>query len=513
MASLHGLLRRRFLVLLLLGSAILLASALAALAQALPAGWLAADIGEVGAVGRTRVSDQGVFTIQGSGRDIWLDADQFHFVYQALRGDGSILARLLSQVGGNEGWAKTGVMIREDESTGARYAMLDMTTGNGVDWQWRLDPDTGSYNHGAYLAPRELPVWMRIQRAGNEFAGFVSSDGRLWRSVTPSQPLVMRDRVLFGLAVTATSDGDISVARYDNVAIRPGELSVGGISRCVGDRRVLLQWAPLRGAAGYHVSRGSATAGLDGLARLTPAPVTTPSFTDAGPELTNGTPMTYAVVPVLRRADGTTTEGLPAAVQATPAAIPAGYVGCPINSRDGSAVFDPVTGSVTLRSFGGDTWGAADSCYFTGQLVEGNAQITATMLSKPSRTDDWAKAGVMIRESLDAGARNVVVGLTSGSGLWQQWRPVTGGGSGWPGAPTIPDADVRPPVVVRLTRRGNTITAEYSLDAGRSFRLAGDPYTFPDFLSRTVYFGLSLSAHDSGKGSEVRFSDVVVRRL
>ena len=47
-----------------------------------------------------------------AGADIWGTADQFHFAYKQLSGNGSITAKVVS-VSNTDAWAKAGVMIRE----------------------------------------------------------------------------------------------------------------------------------------------------------------------------------------------------------------------------------------------------------------------------------------------------------------------------------------------------------------------------------------------------------------
>ena len=58
--------------------AVLLLGNSAAFAQGLPAPWVNHDIGAVGQVGWAN-HDNGTFTVNGSGTDIWGSSDQFHF--------------------------------------------------------------------------------------------------------------------------------------------------------------------------------------------------------------------------------------------------------------------------------------------------------------------------------------------------------------------------------------------------------------------------------------------------
>ena len=56
----------------------------------LPTGWLDGDVGSVGTAGTATYSN-GTFTVQGAGSQIYGSADAFHFAYQPLSGDGSIV--------------------------------------------------------------------------------------------------------------------------------------------------------------------------------------------------------------------------------------------------------------------------------------------------------------------------------------------------------------------------------------------------------------------------------------
>lgn len=70
------------------------ASMLGATATAAPAQtWSHQDIGAVGLAGNATAND-GAWTVQGAGADIWGGADAFHFVYRPLAGDGEITARV-----------------------------------------------------------------------------------------------------------------------------------------------------------------------------------------------------------------------------------------------------------------------------------------------------------------------------------------------------------------------------------------------------------------------------------
>src|SRR5690348_15579003 len=89
---------------------------------ALPSSWSDQDIGSVGTSG-SATNANGVFTVEGAGSEIYGTADAFHFAYQSLSGDGSIVARIVSVQGGAS-YATAGVMIRETLTAGSTNAKI-----------------------------------------------------------------------------------------------------------------------------------------------------------------------------------------------------------------------------------------------------------------------------------------------------------------------------------------------------------------------------------------------------
>src|SRR5206468_7119301 len=85
----------------------------------LPPPWQHGDVGAVGAAGSAVVVND-VFTIAGSGADIWGTADEFHFVYQTRSGAGDVDAvTLVNGVQNVNPWTKVGLMLRANLTAGA----------------------------------------------------------------------------------------------------------------------------------------------------------------------------------------------------------------------------------------------------------------------------------------------------------------------------------------------------------------------------------------------------------
>jgi regulation of enolase protein 1 (concanavalin A-like superfamily) len=478
--------------------------------------WVVRDVGLPTPPGATDVDAAGVWTLQGSGMDIWDDYDQFQFASQPVRGDGSITARFLSVQGGDGEWTKAGLMVRDNDTPGAAHLLYAMTRVVGPFAQARFGQDSTcrAFGGAGLKYGLDANLIMRLQRSGQEFAGYYSRDGVLWHQAGfgPVAVPEIREEALWGLALTSHRDGSLATARFDQVSVQAGAALPYGIQTCGTDRAVLIQWRPLRGAVGYHVYRGAKDATRDQLARQTPELLTATSFVDSGSDLVNGTPVQYAVTAVFQGEDGNRVEGPPAAVFGTPVAVPEGMMGCSINEgpAPGSADFDPATGVITVRGSGFDIWNAQDQGYFLSVPVEGDVQVTVRLLSKHTSSDPGKPAGLMIREALEPGARNFLFGPLSTAGLFRQWRLNT---NDWTeGAVSISEVAYKMPSVLRLTRQGDTITPEFSVDDGKTFQRAR-AITFPAPLARTLYVGVAVSSGRRTGAGRIQFRDLVIHRL
>ena len=93
----------------------------------------------------------------------------------------------------------------------------------------------------------------------------------------------------------------------------------------------------------------------------------------------------------------------------------------------GSFTEGPV-GTYTMTDRGGDIWGSSDQLHFAYKTLTGPGSIVARVDSL-TNTDPWAKAGVMIRETLDRSSKHALVCVTAGNGVAFQSRSKTQGNS------------------------------------------------------------------------------------
>jgi hypothetical protein len=183
---------------------------------ALPSPWQTRDIGGVAAAGSATASN-GVFSITGSGEDIYGTLDEFRYVYQAASGDCEIRARVFS-VQNTDPWAEAGVMIRETVSSSSKKVASHVTFSNGVTFQRRSS--TGGYTYYSRTTGIAAPHWVRLVRTGNTFTAYRSANGINWTSLG-STTVTMGTNVFIGLAVTAHRDGLLNTSVIDTVTVVP----------------------------------------------------------------------------------------------------------------------------------------------------------------------------------------------------------------------------------------------------------------------------------------------------
>ncbi len=83
-----------------------------------------------------------------------------------------------------------------------------------------------------------------------------------------------------------------------------------------------------------------------------------------------------------------------------------------VGAMAGSGAVGLANGQFTVVANGNDIWNAADQMRFTYAGLVGDGQIVARV-SGVENTDGWAKAGVMIRESLAANARHAFTAVSA----------------------------------------------------------------------------------------------------
>ncbi|MCH8290825.1 hypothetical protein IH992_06990 [Candidatus Poribacteria bacterium] len=160
--------------------------------------------------------------------------------------------------------------------------------------------------------------------------------------------------------------------------------------------------------------------------------------------------------------------------------------------------------AITVTAITGDIWNAADTAMYVYKEISGDMEISARVTEHKPANPGWGKAGLMIRQSIDADSANAFLNLTETNGLKLIHRDIQGGPTG----PGEGGADYDLPIYFRLTRKGDTITAFTSKD-GKSWTEAGGGLgpSADIAMKGKVVASFALSSND-GAEAEVVFDMV-----
>jgi hypothetical protein len=181
--------------------------------------WLDRDVGSTGLAGSAS-QDNGTWTVKGAGADIWGTADAYHEVAKSLDGDGEVLARVTSEDAANS-FAKAGVVV--GYGSGFETVILDIRPNGVIEFMAR--PTPGGNMQFLAGSAASLPVWLKIERRGDQLTGLMSPDGHDWQvvgvtSVSFSSP--SRGAPSAGLAVTSHDTSSLNTATFDHFAVAAG---------------------------------------------------------------------------------------------------------------------------------------------------------------------------------------------------------------------------------------------------------------------------------------------------
>ena len=460
--------------------------------QPLPLTWLDQDVGTTGVIGSGTYSN-GTFTIKGAGTSIGSTADNFHFVYQPLSGDGTIIARLVSLQAGTSAYPSAGVMIRETQAAGAAEASLNYATPNGSAFYYyftyRLTTGgsaTASQGPGTNL----IPYWVKLVRSGNTFTGYASLNAVDWVQAGTTQTITMATNVEIGLAVTSGAAGSLATATFDNVSISataspsPVISSISGTTGTVGTP-VLIS------GSGFGSSQGASTVFLND------APVTVNLWSDTSIAITIPSGATSGYLAVAVAPSMNASNAIYFTVTAYP--LPMSWLDQDIGTvgLSGSATY--ANGTFTVNGAGNGFSGTADSFHFADQQLSGDGTIVARMVSDqvPLST---SSIGVMIRETLASGSTYFSVGIWGSGGYAWGYRATTGA-SGH----STTGTGISLPRWVKVVRSGNTFTGYMSTD-DVNWTQVGTTQTIT--MATNVYAGLYVSSGATNSMATAAFDDV-----
>jgi len=174
----------------------------------------------------------------------------------------------------------------------------------------------------------------------------------------------------------------------------------------------------------------------------------------------------------------------------------------------GSFVEGPA-GTYTMTASGADIWNAADEFHYAFKTLNGVGTIQAQVLSVDN-TDGWAKAGVMIRETLDPGSKFAAVYITPGNGCRYQARvDADAAATSDTSVVTTEQTAITAPYWIKLERdfAGN-FRAYYSSNGTTWQMMSWGAQNIS--MGSNIYVGLAVTSHNAAATCETKFSNVTI---
>lgn len=154
--------------------------------------------------------------------------------------------------------------------------------------------------------------------------------------------------------------------------------------------------------------------------------------------------------------------------------------------------------SIVLQASGSDIWDNTDGFRYAYQRVSGDCEMLAK-IENFNASHEWAKAGVMIRETLAGGSKCAFTALTNKNGATFHHRFKAG--QGMEGGNN--KQEIKAPYWVKIARKGDTINHYISAN-GSNWELLNTT-EFP--MKKEVYIGFALTSHNNGELAKAAFSN------
>jgi hypothetical protein len=166
----------------------------------------------------------------------------------------------------------------------------------------------------------------------------------------------------------------------------------------------------------------------------------------------------------------------------------------------GSASYDGA-GTYTVSGSGTNIFGNSDEFRYVYKTFTGDGEIIARVASIQN-THDWARTGIMFRDTLAANSRNAAVLLTPESGVMLQDRATAGAST-----TGLTTSGIAAPRWIKLVRSGNSFSGYHSAD-GIAWTQLGSARTVN--MADTVYVGLAVTSRVDGTVCTSTLTDVTV---
>ncbi len=164
--------------------------------------------------------------------------------------------------------------------------------------------------------------------------------------------------------------------------------------------------------------------------------------------------------------------------------------------------------NTTVVGRGDDIWNDADQFQYAYTTLTGDGTMTVKVESL-DYTNPWTKAGIMIRETLDAGSTFAAVYATGENGVRFQGRSMANqDAESDSSVATDEQKALTPPVWIRIERAFPMVNAYYSTDGVNFTPMAWNPQVIP-MSPAPIFIGLAVTSHSGDDTyAEAVFSEI-----
>ncbi|MCU4972734.1 PKD domain-containing protein [Halobacteria archaeon AArc-m2/3/4] len=177
------------------------------------------DDGGASATNTEAVTVEGIpensFVVEGAGRQVHEDTNEFHVAYGTQTGDFVVEAKVAT-MNSTDPSAQAGIVALADLEADGAIGGVAVSPSEGTELVRAYDETTATWRQ-RLRDDRAPPLWLRLERTGDVVTGYASEDGENWTELESGQ-VDFDEEVFLGLFVSSNSAGDRCTVQFDDVA-------------------------------------------------------------------------------------------------------------------------------------------------------------------------------------------------------------------------------------------------------------------------------------------------------
>ena len=160
------------------------------------------------------------YTIAGSGENIWLGSDAFHFAWKKLSGDITLTADITFLGKGVNEHRKAVLMIRQNLDADSPYVDVALHGSGLTSLQYREEKGAATHEIQADIS---APKRLRIEKRGAYFSMWLADEKGEFHLASGSTRIALKEPFYAGIGVCSHDHDVVEKAVFSNVELKPAE--------------------------------------------------------------------------------------------------------------------------------------------------------------------------------------------------------------------------------------------------------------------------------------------------